>query len=232
MGRPTHYSAELPVRCQALVDMLIGRVEEDSDPNNRWGGPLKTTFLLAMATPMLVLPIERIFKPLGQNRAFVADDVDLDPKLGERLSDILARGRHFAESPFYEPGTWTYLAGCDPFDVGRDWPRPLLEHLGSEAAQAAAAEASARDILLALRNALAHGGVTYLDGDGGHTLFATNMLGFASFADGGRKSLRLVRATVPGFERFLKLWAHWLETAGISHDMANRGPGYFSHAAE
>ena len=59
MGRPTHYSSEIPIRCQALIAMLRDKVQEESDPDGRWGGPLRTTFLVAMATPMVVLPIER-----------------------------------------------------------------------------------------------------------------------------------------------------------------------------
>jgi hypothetical protein len=233
MGRPVHYSAEVPARCQALIDMLVGRVEEDSDPQGKWGGPLKTTFLLAMATPMLVLPIERIFKPQGQNKHFVADDISLDPSLSKQVAEVFAADRQFASTPIFEAGTWTYITSCEPFDVGHDWPQGRLDELRSDAAATAAAEASARDVLLALRNALAHGGVTYLDRDGGHTQFATNMLGFASFASGGGATkLRLVRATVPGFERFLRLWAEWLSAAGVTADLRDRGPGYFMQAAE
>lgn len=233
MGRPVHYSAEVPARCQALIDMLIGHVEEDSDSQGRWGGPLKTTFLLAMATPMLVLPIERIFKPQDPNKHFVADDIELQPELGERVASIFDPRREFASTPFFEPGNWTYVASCDGFEVGRNWPPGHLNELNSKEAAMAAGAASARDVLLSLRNALAHGGVTYLDRDGGHTQFETNMLGFASFAAGGKAGqLRLIRTTVPGFQRFLHAWAGWLSESGVSADLADRGPGHFSHAAE
>ena len=128
MGRPVHYSAEVPARCQALIDMLIGHVEEDSDSQGRWGGPLKTTFLLAMATPMLVLPIERIFKPQDPNKPFAADDIELQPELGERVASIFGPRREFASTPFFEPGNWTYVASCDGFEVGRNWPPDLAAH--------------------------------------------------------------------------------------------------------
>lgn len=233
MGRPVHYSAEVPARCQSLIDMLIGHVEESSDPQGRWGGPLKTTFLVAMATPMLVLPIERIFKPQDPTKHFVADDIELDAELGERIASIFNPSRKFATTPFFEAGNWTYVASCEGFEVGRNWPEGRLADLRSREAAVAADGASARELLLSLRNALAHGGVTYLDRDGGHTQFETNMLGFASFAAGGKAGrLRLVRTTVPGFQRFLRAWTEWLSESGVSQDLTDRGPGHYSHAAE
>jgi hypothetical protein len=231
MGRPVNYSAEVPLRCQALIDMLAGQVDEASDPQGRWGGPLKTTFLLAMATPMLVLPVERIFKPQDPSKHFVADDIELDPELSTRLAGMFDPNRPFASTPFFEAGNWTYVASCEGFEVGRNWPTERLDELNSKDALIAAEVSSARDILLSLRNALAHGGVTYLDKHGGHTLFETNMLGFASFAAGGKAGrLRMVRTTVPGFQRFLKAWVDWLSSSGVSADLADRGPGHFALA--
>lgn len=56
------------------------RSGNDVDPNDGSDGPLKTTFLLAMATAMAVLPLERIFKPAVWGGAGVADDVAPSPK--------------------------------------------------------------------------------------------------------------------------------------------------------
>lgn len=232
MGRPRHYSAEVPVRCQALIDMLSRRVEEDSDPDGQWGGPLKTTFLIAMATPMLVLPIERIFKPAGGNHHGVADDRDLDSKLADLVIAQFGVGRTFGAAPFFEPGQWAYVPETDPFNVARDWPRDALDALGSHEASEGAALAPTAQVLLALRNALAHGGVTYLDRDGRHTAFATNMLGFASFARFRRPELQLLRISVQSFENFLRLWAAWLASSGVLNQIEDRGPGYFDYAAE
>src|SRR5690349_14779021 len=108
VGRPSNYSTDVPARCQALVEQLIDRVAEDSDPDGRFNGPLKTTFLLAMATPMIVLPIERIFKPI-QGRAGVADDSTADLWLRDRFKENLQTGRAFASMHFYEAGAWHAL---------------------------------------------------------------------------------------------------------------------------
>lgn len=232
MGRPIHYSAEVPVRCQALIDMLGPQVEQESDAHGRWGGPLKTTFLVAMATPMIVLPIERIFKPARPHHEGLADDRELDPQLTDLVSTWLAKDAPFGAAPFFEPDVWSYVPSIDPFDVARDWPQRALDALGSSTASQVAAGAPARDILLTLRNALAHGGVTYLDKHGGHTHFSTNMLGFASFAKSHRPELRLLRVSVVGFEAFLRSWAGWLASSGVLDQLGKRGPGYFQFAAE
>lgn len=232
MGRPRHYSAELPIRCQALIEMFGPAVQEDSDPQGRWGGPLKTTFLVALAAPMIALPIERLFKPARPHHLGLADDRELDPQLAAMVADVLGPAQSFEAAPFFEPGAWTYIPTLAPFEVGRDWPPRALEALRSESAARAAAEAPARDILLALRNALSHGGITYLDQNGDHADFATNMLGFASFARPHHPEFRLLRVEVPAFESFLGLWSKWLSSSGVLEQLEDRGPGHFDYAAE
>ena len=233
MGRPVHYSAEVPARCEALIGQLGPLVEEHSDPDGLWGGPLKTTFLLAMATPMLVLPLERIFKPLIWDVVGVANDVAQDPDLDARFAEILGKGRTFGAAPFYEAGVWRYVPDYPAFKVGHDWPDDLLDGLAAEGAEATASDAAASKILTGLRNALAHGGVTYLDSNGRHTQFATNMLGFASrVRQNDPTQLCLLRVTVPGFETFLRSWAKWLSAAGVTEELEAHGPGYFTVAAE
>lgn len=232
MGRPRHYSSEVPERCQALIDMLSEKVEESSDPDGRWGGPLKTTFLVAMATPMLVLPIERLFKSARPRFRGVADDRDLDPALAGLVQQELGQSRSFGGTPFFEANQWSYVTETAWFDVGRDWPAEALEALALADAAKHAATAPASDVLVALRNALAHGGVTYLDRDGRHADFATNMLAFASFVRPSSDDLRLLRVSVPAFERFLSLWTGWLGSSGVLDKFAEAGPGHFQHAAE
>lgn len=233
MGRPVHYSSEIPMRCHALIEMLSQRVDEASDPDGRWGGPLKTTFLLAMATPMVVLPIERLFKPLVWGRGAIANDQAMDQALDARVQRQLGRGRPFQDAPFFQADAWSYVADIEAFEVGGAWPDRALIALASPKARQAAAITGAGQILVALRNSLAHGGVTYLDQDGRHTQFATNMLGFASLArQNDLTRLRLLRVSVAAFEQFLGLWAAWLKSSGVSDQLEQSGPGYFEYAAE
>ena len=146
MGRPVHYSSEVPQRCQALIEMLSARIDEAADPEGLWGGPLKTTFLLAMATPLVVLPMERIFKP-ARARAGAADDTGLDPILSERVATLLGEDELFAAAPFFRARAWRYLASTPAFPVAGDWPGDRLAALAGDAALEAAASATARTIL-------------------------------------------------------------------------------------
>jgi hypothetical protein len=213
--------------------MLSSRVEEDSDPDGTWGGPLKTTFLLAMATPMILLPMERIFKPAVKGRHGVADDVDLDASVAERVAEVLGPGRAFAAAPFFEQRVWHFVPLCETFPVGSHWPSERLDELASKDSQVSASKAHAGGILTLLRNALAHGGITYLDRNGRHTESATHMIGFASFAPTSvGRGLQLLRVPVASFETFLIRWADWISTSGVSEQLNVAGPGYVEQAAE
>jgi hypothetical protein len=228
MGRPSHYSTDIPERCQDLIALLIKHVEADSDTIGKWGGPLKTTFLLAMATPMIVLPIERIFMPAMRPQSRVADDTALDPRLDARVDDLLGVRRPFESAPFFERGMWHLVAHCDPFNIAGHWPPEILETLNSAEAEKCARAIDTADFLLALRNSLAHGGITYLDRNGRQTEFATNMLAFASWVrvDNSRR-LRLLRVSVTAFQSFLNRWTDWLTRSGVANELSNHGPGYF-----
>lgn len=232
MGRPSHYSTDIPARGKELIELLVRYVEENSDPTGKWGGPLKTTFLLSMATPMLVLPIERIFRSVVEGRPGVADDAGLDPRIDARVAEVLGPGRSFEKAPFFEAGVWHFVSHSDVFNVGGHWPVETLRMLASAEAETCARNADAAEILMVLRNALAHGGVTYLDREGGQTEAATNMLGFASTTRGANpRGLRLLRVPVDAFQTFVAGWADWLTSSGVADHLNNRGPGYFEQVA-
>ena len=57
MGLPNHYSRDIVIRCESLIRHLLPKIEQGLPDDVRFGGPLRTTFLLAMATPMIVLGI-------------------------------------------------------------------------------------------------------------------------------------------------------------------------------
>jgi hypothetical protein len=112
------------------------KVEEGLAEDRSFGGPLTTTFLLAVATPMVVLPIERIFKP-SDGRVGAGDDGELYEGLSERVSDALGNGRGFADAPFFSPGKWS-TADSKPFNIAQQRDAALLKRLGSAEAHKAA----------------------------------------------------------------------------------------------
>jgi hypothetical protein len=215
MGIPEHYSRDIAQRCRALIRHLRPLVENGLPDDHRFGGPLVTTFLLAMATPMIVLPVERLFKPVLPGALVAGNDRQLDPALAEKVDDVLGPARRFADAPFVTPGRWSYVRNFPPFKLADWWPGELLDTLSSEAAFAEADQTPAQRILLDLRNALAHGGIAYLDSHGRNTDDQTAqaaMLAFASarIGDGKVTRINVLRTHQDDFCKFVVNWADWL----------------------
>jgi len=226
MGRPTHYSTEIVTRCQRLVERLSDQISSDPALADDFGGPLRTTFLLAMSTPMIVLPMERLYKPLI-SRLGVADDTAFHPKLSQRVREHFD-GRSVGATPFFVEGDWAYIDAVGGFPVADPWPATVFDMLDDPAAFTAAADAPLDRFLGCLRNALSHGGVTYLDAAGRQSHATTSMLGFASFPSLRRTDeLRILRVSVDGFERFLGLWTRWLAESGVEQEISEDGPGWY-----
>lgn len=128
---PDHYSRDIPGRCEQLLRELLPVVDGAAASP---GQSLRTTLLLAMATPMVVLPVERLAKRVRYGDAGVANDLELDVELGERISEVLKPGSPFQEAPFFVPGHWSYVAAEKPFNVAGPWRGGLLEELSEPAA--------------------------------------------------------------------------------------------------
>ena len=218
---------EIAARCQHLIELLVDQTGSDPKLIERWRGPLRTTFLLAMSTPMLILPMERLFRPVLR-KAGVADDSKLDKAVGDRVLTTFADGRPFEQADFYETEAWSYIDSTKRFAVADVWPSAIFDQLDTAEATAAAGAAPTADILECLRNALSHGGVAYLDDRGRQSEDETNMLGFAAYpAFNRRDELRILRISVDGYQRFLCAWSKWLADSGIEEKLAREGPGWF-----
>ena len=212
MGIPNHYSRDIVIRCDNLLRHLLPKIDEGLPNDFRFGGPLRTTFLLAMATPMIVLPVERIFKPGNRRAAQVGDDRHLDPALAAELTGVLGNQRCFADAPFAQPNAWSFVQTDRLFNIADNWPEELLAELSGPKAFDAARNAPAKCILLDLRNALAHGGVIYLDKRGRNSVGQAAMFAFVSAAKSkGRNShFKILRVSEENFAAFLTAWADWL----------------------
>ena len=110
---PDHYTRDIVERCDSLIESLLPVVMRDSD--TRFGGPLGTTFLVAMSSPMILLPIERMLKPI--DRGGVADDRIVDETLGKAVADALSPTARFGHAPFTREGAWSYIAGHPLFNL-------------------------------------------------------------------------------------------------------------------
>lgn len=212
---PEHYARDIAIRCEFLINSLIPCVQNGLPGDSRFGGPLTTTFLLAIGAPMVILPIERIFKPARPGSPYVgADERDQDPTLTKAVEQVMGAGRTFGDAAFGRADSWAYVSGYRRFNTAGAWPADLLQSLSEPAASDAARAASAKQILLDLRNALSHGGVAYLDEGGQQTGGEqARMLAFASVGQG---SVNVLRIREHHYREFLSAWTRWLEDSGIS----------------
>jgi hypothetical protein len=126
---------------------------------------------------MVVLPIERIFKPAHPGAAQAGDDRQLDSALVQEVDNVLGHACTFGAAPFVVPGRWSYVPEYPPFNIANQWPPELLESLGRPDAYENAERAPAGRILRDLRNALAHDGVAYLDAQGWYTFDHSSLPG-------------------------------------------------------
>lgn len=207
MGIPEHFSRDVAQRCRFLIERLrpcIPLLNAD-----QFGGPLQTTFLLAMATPMIVLPIDRIFLP-GEGRARVADDTVLNPDLAQQVGNVLGDEQAFMAAPFFHAGRWRYVPDYPGFNVARGLPQELRDQLSKDAAIQTAQETPTKNILLDLRNALAHGGVAYLDKYGQNVEREAVMFAFIAKKSLKSENFNILRIHEDDFRTFLIAWAEWL----------------------
>jgi hypothetical protein len=118
------------------------------------------------------------------------------------------------------------------FNAGDGIPEEIPKFLGSQKAFGKAKEMPAQQWMSILRNALAHGGVAYLDEDGrsGHGR-PVKMYAFISGKYGRRvckqgeghcptglgdlQGLRILRISETNFRNFLKSWVLWLGESSI-----------------
>jgi hypothetical protein len=228
MGIPQHYSLELPRRCLIIIEELWGAASNVYLPQQKYLGPLTTTFLLSMAAPIISLPLERIVKSFDQVDDSYVDDSFLNKEIAQTMRDIYETGK-FGELSFFKADAWSfaeYSKVSEPLNIAKNFPIKLANELATEPAHQCAKRMDFRQWINCLRNALAHGGIAFLD-ENGHQTFGDSAKMYA-FVSGkydkhnrekliGIKALRIGEAE---FREFLGLWVAWLEKTGISQALA------------
>jgi hypothetical protein len=225
MGNPIHYSLELPERCLQLIDELWPRVEQISQPDHPELGPLTTTFLLSMATPIITLPIERLERYRDNVASGYANDRSLDPKLSSEIDSVLGANL-FKNTPFFQTHSWSYVKWDDPkLNLGSHIPAELTTKLKSAKAIKDAERLQASQWCSIIRNALSHGGIAYLDASGDaatHGPAAVYCFVSGKYENGDKDPIYLncLRITETNFRSFLKNWVGWLKRSSLSRLMA------------
>lgn len=226
MGIPSHYSTQLPERCWHLIESLLPVVEKIGMPDEDALGPLKTTFLLSMATPLVLIPIERVERHRNAEITGHMDERFRDDDVTAAI-DLALGGRPIRKAPFFKPGSWHFAS--IPYEVDMNlafhFPRALEDALASPNAAIAACRMPGSQWASCLRNALAHGGVVYLDREGRHTYgHATEMLAFVSarYLANSRlpSEILCLRISREDFLAFLRDWVSWLTNSGVAEKLA------------
>lgn len=228
MGQPEHYSLDLPARCLHLLKELQPCASKIFMPGQDEGlGPLVATFALTMAMPIITLPCERIFKPNKQGFQY-ADDRELNDGLAESVKTQMSLSK-FSKASFFRHQVWSFVqvekAGL--FNLSRGIPDTVAKELSKEKALDSAANMPVSQWMSCLRNALAHGGIAYLDTNGMPTYGQpVRMYVFVS----GRYNrdlnppeltgLNVLRISHINFVQFLHDWVEWLQQSGIDLEAA------------
>ncbi|RVL98275.1 hypothetical protein [Sinorhizobium meliloti] len=215
MGNPQNFSVDVPRRCHLLLEQLWPLV------SNKRGGrelPLNASFLLAISTPMVNLPIERIWKPQNGRTVGHLNDAVLDASLAKAVKASIGQSP-VAKAPFYQAGAWRYhyspKEAALPELSQQGQPQSVQQALAADGALTAADLLTTETFCSILRNGLAHGGL-YLDSHGQTTEGApVSRFCFVSTKQkkGAVLGLHFLQITMKDYRAFLGTWVGWLQNA-------------------
>ena len=216
MGNPQNFSIDVPRRCQILLEQLWPSVSNKADGRPL---PLNASFLLAISTPMVNLPIERIWKPQKGLAVGHLNDAVLDASLAKAVKADIGQSP-VVKAPFYKAGAWRYhylqKEAALPDLSKQGLPLGVQQALVAGGALTAADALATETFCSILRNGLAHGGVLYLDSYGQTTEGApVTRFCFVSTKQKNRTvvGLHFLQITMKDYRAFLGKWVGWLQNA-------------------
>jgi hypothetical protein len=219
MGNPNNFSVELPKRCFKLLNEMWEKAETVFPEGDRDNGALTHTFLLAMAYPIIVTPIERVERLRSRNFAYFINDRGKDDVATMAIERNMAKKA--GSRAFFEKGLWRYSKLTETLDVNfaDNMPANLAVHLASREVIDAAAALPAAKFVSILRNALSHGGIAYLNGDfqlalnqpATHLCFLSGNLREDEDRQQQLDSVNLLAISAAGFRSFLGKWVESLD---------------------
>jgi hypothetical protein len=182
---------------------------------------LDATLLLALATQMIILPLERIARPdPARKRNLHVNDAPIDQQLAAAVATLLAGPP--AASALFQPDQWRIHI----HDVGTEGPLNLAggidpgiaAKLNDPAAELLAAQCTTDFVFGILRNALAHGGILFLKQDGlsAREEPVTKFAFVSTDRTQDPRQYRFLRVTMGDFRSFLEAWATWLNHSGAA----------------
>jgi len=181
-----------------------------------------------MSMPIINLPIERIERREGGEHQHYANDRPINPEVVTAIVETLRR-RPLREAPFFVDGIWRFACYEErPFpNIAHGVPERVAEELDSDTAARNAADMPASRWCSILRNALAHGGIAYLNGQGRSSYGEpVKMYAFVSgkYDRSSKESpkpltaVNFLRIGEADYYDFLRRWVAWLQETGIARD--------------
>lgn len=226
MGNPFNYSLDLPQRCLRLIDQTWNHVSDIFPQENNQLGPMTSTFLLSMSMPIINIPIERIEQAREKYDQIYLSDRLLDKEMSLAIDKTISKGK-LNDAPFYIRYHWRFHRINVPpmVNIADGLPECVANALIDDASAEAAAAMPTSQWRGILRNALAHGGIAYLD-ENGHSSWGTPVKMYA-FASGKYDeespdrpkpliAVNFLRISETDYREFLRLWVQWLEQSGIT----------------
>lgn len=221
MGNPTHFSLDVPKRAHQLLRDLYEQLG-DSEGTRL---PLKATFLLSVSMPIVILPIERILKYKRKPAEVHMNDAILNARLADAVNRAIDFEAKVYETKFFT-GSWQYATlekGSGFPNLAADGlPDNIAQQLDSSDAVEDARNLSANRFCKILRNALAHGGVLYLDQYGRSRSGApVRRFAFVSTDNPANPTkLHFLRIKMADYRAFLQRWVDWLNGEAMEEVLA------------
>ncbi len=218
MGNPTHFSLDVPKRAHQLLRELYDQLGNSEGTKL----PLKATFLLSVSMPMVILPVERI---LNAKQKGHMDDAVINPGLADAVGQAINLEARVHLAGFFT-GPWQYAS----LEKGSGFPNlavcglpdDIAEQLDAPDAIEAAKNLSTDHFCRILRNALAHGGVLYLDKHGrSPSGAAVQRFAFVSTdRSTNPRKLYFLRIGMADYRAFLQRWVDWLKAEAMEKVLA------------
>ncbi|RVG28641.1 hypothetical protein [Sinorhizobium meliloti] len=221
MGNPLHFSLEVPKRAHQLLRDFYEHLGE----SDRTRLPLKATFLLSVSMPIVILPIERILKYRRNPNSGHMNDAVLNPKLADAVDHAIDLQAAVHQAHFFT-GPWQFASldkgGGFPNLAANGLPEAVAVQLDTPAAIEDAKNLSANRFCKILRNALAHGGILYLDEYArSNSTAPVRRFAFVSTDNPNAPTkLFFLRIGMADYRAFLQKWVDWLKTEAINEILA------------
>lgn len=188
-----------------------------------------------MSMPIITVPLERIERHINKPEgAGYADDRPLSPESAQAFEEVIQKGK-LSNAPFFDEGAWRFLkVESVPLpNIAQGLPPELAQALASEDARKTAHSMNASQWISVLRNAMAHGGIAYLDEHGQSSYDSpVKMYAFVSgkygkpkckhaedecrFGLGALEGLSILSISEDDYRRFLVKWVQWLKDSKLA----------------